>query len=125
MIEILDSGSRSEFSTGAVRDIQFGKGRMDLLPVDAIFELARIYEAGCEKYGDRNWERGIPLSRYIDSGLRHIFKFLRGDEDEPHLPMGNWNFSCCNQTGIWIAEGKLPAELDDLPAGLFRKKRAA
>ena len=37
MIE--DSGSRTEFSTGAVRDIQEGKGRMDLLPLMVIASL--------------------------------------------------------------------------------------
>ena len=31
-MEIKDSGERREFDTGAVRDIQEGKGRMDLLP---------------------------------------------------------------------------------------------
>lgn len=31
---IQDSGQRREFATGAVRDIQEGKGRCDLLPLD-------------------------------------------------------------------------------------------
>lgn len=31
-MEILDSGNRREFETGAVRDMAEGKGRMDLLP---------------------------------------------------------------------------------------------
>ena len=33
---IKDSGQRTEFETGAVRDIQEGKGRCDLLPLDVI-----------------------------------------------------------------------------------------
>ena len=33
MSEILDSGERTEFQTGAVRDMHEGKGRFDLLPV--------------------------------------------------------------------------------------------
>lgn len=39
MSEILDSGSRREFETGAVRDIVEGKGRCDLLPLDAVADL--------------------------------------------------------------------------------------
>lgn len=31
-MKIKDSGERREFSTGAMRDIQDGNGRMDLLP---------------------------------------------------------------------------------------------
>ena len=37
--QILDSGERREFETGAVRDIQEGKGRCDLLPLDAVSGL--------------------------------------------------------------------------------------
>ena len=33
-MEIKDSGARRQFETGAVRDIQEGKGRCDLLPLD-------------------------------------------------------------------------------------------
>lgn len=33
---IKDSGNRREFATGAVRDIQEGKGRCDLLPLDVV-----------------------------------------------------------------------------------------
>lgn len=33
---ILDSGARREFDSGAVRDIQEGKGRCDLLPLDVV-----------------------------------------------------------------------------------------
>jgi hypothetical protein len=33
---ILDSGNRREFDTGAVRDIQEGKGRCDLLPLAVV-----------------------------------------------------------------------------------------
>ena len=36
---IKDSGSRREFSTGAVRDIQEGKGRCDLMPLDVVADL--------------------------------------------------------------------------------------
>jgi len=63
-----DSGERSSFDTGANRDIQTGKGRFDLAPPFSTMFLARIYETGCLKYGDRNWEKGIPINRYLDGG---------------------------------------------------------
>ena len=115
MTQIEDSGTRSNFDTGAVRDGQEGKGRMDLLPVRALIEVAKIFEAGAKKYAARNWEKGIPLSRYMDSGLRHAMKWLRGDRDEPHLAMAIWNLMCLQDTQLRIAEGLLPRELNDLP----------
>ena len=39
-MDIKDSGNRTEFNTGAVRDLHEGKGRYDLIPWDAIHELA-------------------------------------------------------------------------------------
>jgi hypothetical protein len=110
-----DSGQRANFETGAQRDIQEGKGRMDLLPVRALFEVAKVFESGAKKYAARNWEKGIPLSRYLDSGIRHAFKYLRGDRDEPHDAMACWNFLCLIETRMRIEEGLLPADLNDLP----------
>lgn len=112
---IKDSGTRTDFGTGAVRDGQEGKGRMDLLPVRALIEVAKVFEAGAKKYQARNWEHGIMLSRYMDSGLRHAVKWLRGDRDEPHLAMAIWNLMCLQDTQQRIAEGLLPMSLNDLP----------
>lgn len=39
MSTILDSGERREFNTGAVRDIQEGKGRTDLMPLDVLAQI--------------------------------------------------------------------------------------
>lgn len=57
----------------------------------AILEVSKHYEEGCRKYGDRNWEMGIPLHCYIDSGVRHYLKWLRKDDDEPHDRAFIWN----------------------------------
>jgi len=88
---VKDSGSRREFPTGSVRDIRTGKGRFDLIPPLALERLARHYENGAVKYGDRNWERGQPISSYVDSMLRHCQNFLAGDRSEDHLSAVSWN----------------------------------
>ena len=156
---IKDSGTRREFETGAVRDIQEGKGRCDLMPLyvigrflrvaydrdnnsyinvvfdeinnflvdggvdhlyeallyakifDNVFtmflEVAKHFEEGAKKYGEDNWQKGIPTHCYIDSAVRHYLKFLRGDKDEPHDRAFVWNILCC----IWTCEYK--PELND------------
>jgi hypothetical protein len=91
---IHDSGNRREFDTGAVRDMAEGKGRFDLMPPLALLRLAKHFENGAKKYGERNWEKGIPISSFIDSALRHIFKFMAGQEDEDHLCAAAWNLVC-------------------------------
>ena len=74
-----------------------------------MLEAAKQYEDGCQKYGERNWESGIPLHCFIDSGVRHYLKFLRGDTDEPHDRAFIWNML----GAIWTHENK--PELIDLP----------
>ena len=58
---IKDSGDRTQFNTGAVRDMHTGKGRMDLLPWEALVEVSKHCEEGALKYGERNCEKGIPI----------------------------------------------------------------
>jgi hypothetical protein len=41
--------------------------------------------------GDRNWEKGIPVSRYVSAILRHTFKYIWGANDEDHLAAIAWN----------------------------------
>lgn len=77
----------------------------------AILEVAKHYEDGCRKYGERNWEKGIPLHCYIDSGVRHYLKMLRGDKDEAHDRAFLWNML----GALWTQEHK--PELIDLPFG--------
>lgn len=113
---VKDSGARQEFDTGSVRDTRDGKGRYDLLPPIAIRRLAQHFENGARKYGDRNWERGQPVSRYMDSGLRHMFAYLEGQRDEDHLAAATWNVLAAIHTEAEAMAGNLPAELADVPA---------
>ena len=91
MSEILDSGTRREFSSGAVRDMASGKGRMDLLPWAAIMEVSKHCENGARKYGEHNVDKGLPVSSFCDSAARHLAKHIDGWDDEPHLLAAAWN----------------------------------
>lgn len=155
---IKDSGERRQFDTGAVRDIQEGKGRCDLMPLDVVaqvlggrgddrsydvilddldlfqrtgdveglyyavtkfaqavygntstmlLEVAKHFEDGAKKYNENNWKLGINTKHYIDSGVRHYLKYLRGDKDEPHDRAFCWNILCA----IWTCKHK--PELND------------
>ena len=112
--EVKDSGERQEFDTGSVRDTDVGKGRYDLISPISLRRLAIHFENGARKYSPRNWEKGQPLRRYLDSAIRHIYTFLDGEEDEDHLAAAAWNIFACMHTQEKINIGELPEELDNL-----------
>lgn len=145
---IKDSGNRTEYESGAVRDHKVGVGRCDLMPLDVVakyltldgrenpvlmsiyqfkqtgdyerlfhaldefneqhwknnktmlLEVSKHFEEGALKYGENNWQKGIPESSYIDSAVRHYLKWLRGDNDEQHDRAFIWNIMCL----IWTHE---------------------
>jgi nucleoside 2-deoxyribosyltransferase len=110
-----DSGKRQSFDTGAVRDLRENKGRYDLISPIALKRLAVVYEKGASKYSDRNWEKGMPICRYLDSAMRHIQQHLEGYRDEDHLGQSAFNIFAAIHTGEMIERGLLPKELNDLP----------
>lgn len=66
---------------GKQSDVAF---RFDLLPRDALFEVARILKDGAEKYGIDNW-RLIESTDHLNHALIHIFAHLNGDTQDEHL----------------------------------------
>lgn len=75
----------------------------------ALLEVSKHYEDGCVKYGERNWEKGIPCHCFVDSAVRHYLKYLRGDTDERHDRAFLWNLLGL----LWTIEHH--PELNDLP----------
>jgi hypothetical protein len=112
--ETKDSGEVKKFESGATRDLREGKGRFDLISPLAMRRLADVHERGARKYGVRNWEKGIPLSCFIDSAERHINDVKEGKTDEDHMGQALWNLMALIHTEEMIHRGLLPKELDDL-----------
>ena len=159
-MRIRDSGNRTQFKTGAVRDMREGKGRCALIPLEVMadmfgtkelnhdpvildiatfmyeqdtswleaalcnfttnayndclptmfLEVAKHFEDGAKKYGENNWQKGIPVYCYIDSALRHYLKWKRGDKDEPHDRAFCWNLLCC----IWEVDYREKEETNEM-----------
>ena len=112
--ELKASEEKDTFASGAVRDSIKGKGKFVLLPAEAMRRLAIHFEKGSEKYGDNNWKRGMPVGRFLDSALRHIFNYLAEKDDEDHLVAAAWNLVAALETESMIEDNKLPKELLDV-----------
>jgi hypothetical protein len=83
-------------SVGPGRKDDGGKIRVDLLPIGALQEVARVLTFGANKYGANNWQNVEPRSRYYGAALRHLFARGRGETHDsesglPHLA----HAACC------------------------------
>lgn len=88
----------NECQTMQTQGLRFddGKARVDLLPPDALLELGKVYAFGAKKYSDRNWEKGMKWSKVLGPLMRHLFKWMMGNDrdaesGELHLNHVAWN----------------------------------
>lgn len=119
---VKDGGQRTEFATGAQREIVPGKGRFDLIPDDFLRELAKLYEQGAVKYAPHNYAKGMPLSQFKNSAMRHLNQWCSGARDEPHLVQAIWNLISMWTVDALVEDGLLPRDLRDLDLRTFVRK---
>jgi hypothetical protein len=118
-----DSGKREHYDSGMIREPNNGRGRYDLISPIALLNLAIHYERGAVKYLDRNWEKGGPLSKHLNSAMRHLQQFLEGDRSEDHIIACAWNCFAISHNMEMIKRGVLPKELNDLPNYTIKERK--
>lgn len=102
--------------TGAQREDKSGKGAYHLITPIAVKRVSMIYEAGGKMRGDRNWEKGLPISSFMNSAKRHVDQYIEGYRDEDHLAQADWNIQCAIHTEELVRRGLLPESLLDMPS---------
>jgi len=112
---VKDSGKREGFDSGAVRDTAQNKPRPGLISPFAAEREGHVLGEGAVKYAPRNWEKGMPISRCIESMERHIIAYKMGKTDEDHMAMARCNAGFIIHYEEMIKLGKLPPEIDDMP----------
>ncbi len=96
--ETLDYNQLYQLMWICLRLIQYSENEDTLLDVDpdgydgftlisigAYNRLAQLYGNGAKKYDPWNWTKGMPISVFHASLMRHIFKCLADEKDEDHL----------------------------------------
>ena len=76
-----------------------GKVMVELVPFEAVEDLALIYEYGIQKgYPRNNWKKGMRWGRVFAACLRHLFAFWRKSDIDfesgrSHLLHALWNIT--------------------------------
>lgn len=60
--------------------------RFDLLPWDALWQVAEMFGRGARKYADRNWEKGYSWGLSHAALGRHFAAYMMGEDYDAHLP---------------------------------------
>jgi len=106
-------------STRCVRQKTSGRGAYELMSPFVLERDAKLYEWGAKNRGNRNWERGSPFSRCIQSMFRHLVKYMMQEPDEDHddnlAAIRFWAAALMHYEEM-IRRGVLPSTLDDRPS---------
>lgn len=90
------------------------KDSYDLIPNEFLDHLQALLERGAEKYSAHNWRKGIPVSEYYNSLMRHLHQWRLGDTSEHHLSAVAFNVMGIMMTEIDVQNGVLPEKLADM-----------
>jgi len=90
------------FDSGAVRSSDADATAYSLITPIGLRRVAAAYAEGAAKYGDANWELGMPVREFIEHAVRHAYLYLAGDRSEDHLGHAAWNFmGACHSEELW------------------------
>lgn len=101
-------------------DYRDGKLRWDLLPLEEIEDIVKVYTAGSKKYGDNNWQYlKDGYQRYKAAMFRHLLEYEKGNKiDEEtgcqHLAQVAWNAIAM----LWMSKHEYKPSEDALKKAL-------
>nr|DAI01256.1 MAG TPA: hypothetical protein [Caudoviricetes sp.] len=82
---------------GKKNDRKDDKTRWELIPLDCLEDIARVYTEGAKKYGDNNWQNlDNGFERYRAAMFRHLIEYMKGERVDSdtgcfHLAQCAWN----------------------------------
>jgi hypothetical protein len=73
-----------------------GKLPLELLPLDAVEEIAKVLQFGAKKYAPNNWRGGFVYGRVFGALLRHLFSWWRGEDKDPETGLSPLAHAGCD-----------------------------
>lgn len=79
-----------------------GKPRWDLIPLDILEDVVRVFTFGAEKYGDHNWRAGMRWQRPLAACLRHLTQWQGGQDRDLETGLSHLaHATCCLIFMMW------------------------
>lgn len=69
-----------------------------LVPFESLEGMVKVLEFGAKKYDGWNWTNGggFSYTRVLRSCLRHIFSYMRGEDNDPESGLSHIHHAMCN-----------------------------
>lgn len=98
---------------GKKNDKKDDKTRWELMPLDCLEDIARVYTEGAKKYGENTWQYlDNGYQRYKGALLRHLYRSENETFDEEtgcrHLAQVAWNAIAL----LWLSKAEEPDLID-------------
>lgn len=84
-----------------------GKPRWGLVPQSSLIPMVRVLEFGANKYGNKNWQKGLPVMEICESLKRHLDAFMEGEDNDKESGISHIGHIQCNAMFLqWMVENK-------------------
>lgn len=91
-----------------------GKPQYSLLDLQALEPCVRVLEFGALKYSRDNWKKGMPVTKIIDSLLRHLGALRSGELLDPESGLPHIGHIQCNALFLGNLKNTLDITICDL-----------
>lgn len=91
ILEVLNRGKKPG------KKFDQNKVPMELVPLDAVSEIAKVLGHGAKKYGANNWQHlDNAQKRYLGATLRHLTAYQKGEKKDPESGLSHLAHAGCN-----------------------------
>lgn len=90
----------SEQKETTAQPYRFDEGKTDwnLVPWESVEQIAKVLQFGAKKYNSDNWRSGdgFKYTRVLNSLMRHIMAFQKGEDQDPESGLSHLAHAGCN-----------------------------
>ena len=104
-------GKVHKSKTGSMR---YNEGKPEVSQLDPrfIMDLADLMTVSAKKYGKFNWAKGQEYHTPFDSCMRHLFKFMSGENLDPESGKSHLMHAAANLMILYTSQKLENKELD-------------
>ncbi|MDE2102744.1 MAG: hypothetical protein KGL39_36200 [Patescibacteria group bacterium] len=99
-----------------------GKADLSLIPMETLYDEARVWMYGEKKYARWNWMKGMDWSIPFACLMRHMAAWQRGEELDPESGLPHLAHAMCNLRMLTFYAEHYPEGDNRVPKEIYNKE---